>query len=305
MNVCMVMLSKPCTLVRCCLRWSSTYKRQTPAEYCLNLVKKNDYESFLCTLLLPNNVRSSAFAIRAFNTEIALVEDQVKDDQIGLMRLKFWEETLNKTYDGKPPKNPTHLELHRVLQENKLSKHYFKRLIEARFNQLSNSIFINLESLEKYAENTVSSVYYLILEAQGTKDVHTDHYASHLGKAHGIVTLIRSVPYNAQKRKMVLPQDILMKHNVSSESIFQGKSTKELRDVVYDVSCRAKQHFDKALSMKKQIKKESRIIFLSSTIVGNYLEKLQRADFDIFDPKLSKRNNVLPLQLYWNKLLNK
>lgn len=103
----------------------------------------------------------------------------------------------------------------------------------------------NLESLEKYAENTVSPVYYLILEAQGIKDIHTDHFASHLGKAHGIVNLIRSVPHNARKKSIVLPQDILMKHKVSSESIIQGKSSKELSDVIFEVSSRAKQHLDK------------------------------------------------------------
>lgn len=76
--------------------------------------RKNDYENYLCTLLLPNDLRSSAFAIRAFNTEIALVEDQVSDSKIGLMRIKFWEEALNKIYDGQPPQNPASLELHRA-----------------------------------------------------------------------------------------------------------------------------------------------------------------------------------------------
>lgn len=76
--------------------------------------RKHDYENFLCTLLLPNNLRSSAFAIRAFNAEVALVEDQARDSKIALMRIKFWEETLNQIYTDKPPKNPTSLELHRV-----------------------------------------------------------------------------------------------------------------------------------------------------------------------------------------------
>ncbi|OXU22939.1 hypothetical protein TSAR_002272 [Trichomalopsis sarcophagae] len=287
------------------LRWIKTSTKQTPAEYCLDLVRKHDYENFLCTLLLPNNLRSSAFAIRAFNTEVALVEDQARDSKIALMRIKFWEETLNQIYADKPPKNPTSLELHRVLQKTKLTKQYFKRLIEARFNKLNLSTFPNLESLEKYAEHTVSSVYYLILEAHGIKDVDTDHFASHLGKAHGIVTLIRSVPHNAKCRKMVLPQDILMKYNVSSESVLQGTSSKELKDVIFEVSSRAKQHLDMALSLKTRIKKDSHPVFLSHIIVEDYLIKLQKFDFDVFNPKLQKRNSLLPLKLYWKKLFNR
>lgn len=82
------------------------------------IYRKHDYENFLCTLLLSNNLRTSAFAIRAFNTEIALIEDQVQEVNIGLMRMKFWEEALNNIYNDKPPPNPTSLELHRVRIKN-------------------------------------------------------------------------------------------------------------------------------------------------------------------------------------------
>lgn len=80
--------------------------------YCLS--RKNDYENFLCTLLLPHSIKSAAFAVRAFNVEVAQVEDQVSDSRIGAMRLQFWADALNKIYDDNPPRNPVVLELHRV-----------------------------------------------------------------------------------------------------------------------------------------------------------------------------------------------
>lgn len=106
-------------------------------------------------------------------------------------------------------------------------------------------MFPDLESLEKYSENSTSSIYYLLLEANGTKDINVDHVASHLGKAHGIVNLIRSVAHHAQKRNCVLPQDILIKHDVPMESIFRGETSKGLCDAVFEVSSRAKLHLDK------------------------------------------------------------
>lgn len=45
--------------------------------------------------------------------------------------------------------------------------------------------------MEKYAEQTVSSTYYLILEGCGVKNVDADHAVSHLGKAQGIVQQLR------------------------------------------------------------------------------------------------------------------
>ena len=45
---------------------------------------------------------------------MATVEDQVRDTRNGLIRLKFWEDAIDKIYEDSPPKTPTALELHRV-----------------------------------------------------------------------------------------------------------------------------------------------------------------------------------------------
>lgn len=79
-----------------------------------SISRKRDYENFLCTLLLPNNIKTAGFVIRAFNVEIAQVEDQITIKHIGIMRLQFWKEMLNSIYDGVPSETPVALELHRV-----------------------------------------------------------------------------------------------------------------------------------------------------------------------------------------------
>ncbi|KAK7796268.1 hypothetical protein U0070_027634 [Myodes glareolus] len=40
-------------------------------HYCLELLRKRDYESYLCSLLFPAGCRSSVSALRAFNVELA------------------------------------------------------------------------------------------------------------------------------------------------------------------------------------------------------------------------------------------
>ncbi len=44
----------------------------------------------------------------------------------------------------------------------------------------------------------------------GVRDVNADHAASHIGKAFGIVTLLRATPHHASKGKVLLPNDVLM-----------------------------------------------------------------------------------------------
>jgi len=82
----------------------------------------------------------------------------------------------------------------------------------------------------------------------GVENIHADHAASHLGKAHGIVNVIRSVMYDAQRKIVALPQDVLLQHNVSHETVLRYNCTADLRDVIFDIATRAKQHLDKVIS---------------------------------------------------------
>lgn len=80
--------------------------------------RKHDYENFVCTLLLKNTARATAFAIRSFNVEIAKVAEQVSQQNTALMRFIFWEETVEKclTSDIKTvPKHPVAMEMFKVI----------------------------------------------------------------------------------------------------------------------------------------------------------------------------------------------
>lgn len=86
--------------------------------------RKHEYESFLCGLLLKGlDIRSFVFAVRSFNVEIALIRDQVSQKDIGVGRLSFWRNAINKIFQHKSskqdstvdvPRHPVVLELRRV-----------------------------------------------------------------------------------------------------------------------------------------------------------------------------------------------
>lgn len=66
----------------------------------------------MCTLLLDKNIRRTGFAIRAFNIEIATIQDQISDVKIGEMRFKFWENSLIEIHKDKIPNHPILIELY-------------------------------------------------------------------------------------------------------------------------------------------------------------------------------------------------
>ena len=149
------------------------------------ICRKSDYENYLSSLLLPSTIRSTAFAIRAFNVELSQVRDMASNNTIAQMRFQFWKDALEEIYTGRARQHPVALELHRALQQKRLTKLWLRRLIDSRLERLHSKPFSNVDALETFAENSVSPVYYLLLEASGSKEVPSDHAASHLGKAIG------------------------------------------------------------------------------------------------------------------------
>ncbi|CAG7732948.1 unnamed protein product [Allacma fusca] len=230
--------------------------KKSSANYCVNLVRKHDYENFLCTLLWPDTkVRRAMFAIRAFNTEIALVRDQVSQKELGLGRMFFWRDALNQLYSNKlsnkpyVPKHPVVIEMSNVILGNDLSKKWLSNLLDSRERMMTDTPFKDLLELEGYCDQSITSVLYLALELLEVKNVDVDHAASHLGKAIGLSNFIRSIPFNAQRRRVLVPQELLIKNQVSQENFVRNTEREKLQEVVYEIACYAHSHYEKAKSM--------------------------------------------------------
>ncbi|TTA40574.1 NADH dehydrogenase (ubiquinone) complex I, assembly factor 6 [Bagarius yarrelli] len=258
-----------------CRNTSATHSAsQHDQKFCINLVRLRDYDGFVSSLLLPDVARRSAFALRAFN-----VKDSVSQKSIGLMRMQFWKTAVEDLYRDEPPLQPVSTELWRE-------------------KDLEDRAYRNLQELEAYAENTQSSLLYLLLETLGVKDVHADHAASHIGKAQGIVTCLRATPYHSQRRRVYLPMDICMLHGASQEDFIRGSREQNVRDVVYDIASQAHVHLTHARSFSKTVPDAAMPAFLQTVAIDDYLERVRKVDFDIFHPTLQRRNPLLPIQLY-------
>ncbi|XP_025116100.1 NADH dehydrogenase (ubiquinone) complex I, assembly factor 6-like isoform X2 [Pomacea canaliculata] len=260
------------------------------ADYCRELVKKFDFENYLWCLLMPKEVQRAAFAIRAFNVEIAQVRDVVSEKKIGFMRMQFWKDVLQNINEGSPPQMPVAVELAGAVRYFKLSRRYLSHLLEGRADQLEIDGFTSVKEVEKYAENTVSSLHYLMLECLGVKNVHADHAASHIGKAQGLTTLLRATPYHAQQRRVYLPIDIIVKNKVSQEDVIRGRNEQNIRDAIFEVASLAHQHLEIARSFHKDVPKTAVPAFINTVPCDLYLKKLQKANFNVFEPKLQERN---------------
>lgn len=289
---------KTCTLLSRHLS-TSTYAKNRPIDYCVNLVKSRDYENYLCLSLLPQDVQAVGFTVRAFNIEVAQIQETTSNTQTGKMRVDFWRKNISKTYEGLPPNHPVAISLALCLEKQMLAEKWFHKIIDIRERYINNAAFMSLNDAEEYGEYASSSIFYLILESLGVPEhLDSSYAASHLGVACSLVTLIRSTPYFAKNGQVILPTELLVKHKLSQEEVIRNSNQSALKEAIYETASQAHLHLD---GMKKLLDSvpDAKNVYLPYFSCDMFLKHIQKLDFDAFHPSWNKKQWTLPALLWY------
>lgn len=241
--------------------------------------RKSDYDGYMIRNFIPKFRQDAYDALRAFNLELVRLPELVSNPTIGQMRMQFWRDAVNNTFAGKPPKEPIMILLHKVLTELAETqgsspssiRFWLLRLINTREKYMDNRPFTSLAALEEYAENTYSTLMYSTLAALPIRSMHVDHLASHIGKACGIVAVLRGIPLLAapsppvkspsgnsvgtgRNPVLLLPLDVMGEVGLREEDVYrQGPQAEGFQDAVFKVATRANDHLITAREMLKQL----------------------------------------------------
>ncbi|XP_010055531.2 NADH dehydrogenase (ubiquinone) complex I, assembly factor 6 [Eucalyptus grandis] len=282
---------------------------RTAFSHCVQQVRSYDYHHYLCLLELPPNMRKAAFALRAFNVETSRAMDIASDPRIGLMRLVWWQEAIDKIFANKLIEHPTARALSAVVSEFKFSKAWLKRSVEARINDASREVTEmpeTIDELEKYAEDTASTILYTTLQSGGIRSTAADHAASHIGKASGLLLLLKSLPYHASKSRhsLYIPRKVAAKHGLLVEMGGQSEvrldSREKLCDAVFEMASVANIHLQKARELAGTVPVEAIPVLLPAVPAQVMLDTLSQVQFDVFDPRIPR--GVLGISPFWYQL---
>lgn len=278
-------------------------------SYCVEQVRSYDYHHYLCLLELPLHMRKSAFALRAFNVETSRAMDVASDPKIGLMRLLWWQEAIDKIYSNKLIEHPVAQALTHIMSEHKVSKSWLRRSVEARINDAKrevNDIPETLEEIEQYAEDTMSTILYSTLQAGGIRSTAADHAASHIGKASGLSLLLKSLPYHASRNRHFpyIPAKLAEKHGLlvkqGGQSEIRVDSREHLCNVVFEMASVANAHLQKAHDLVGTVPDGAHPVLLPAVPAQVILDTLHHVQFDVFDPRLSR--GILGVSPLWFQL---
>lgn len=264
------------------------YHSRNPGYIDLSNTPTRKFDSPSHTLLafIPPATQNAYLALRAFNIETSRIADIASTTIIRSMRLQFWRDNINSAFAMRPQKQPVSILLTHALADldartqaqGKMSKTWFMRIISEREKYMDGRPYPTMDSLERYAENTYSTLLYLTLQGLPVGSVVADHIASHIGKAAGITAILRGLPLVAfppppnhhsnnmsalggtldnQRRaqgSITLPLDVMARAGVREEDVFRkGAEAAGLRDAVFEVATRASDHLITARQMLKNV----------------------------------------------------
>jgi phytoene synthase len=249
------------------------------------LVRRHDRDRYQTALFAPAARREALFALYAFNYEIARVRETVTHPMLGQIRLQWWRENIAAAFEGGPIRqHPVVEALAAVINELRLTRDHFDRLIDARETDLTDEPPVSLAALEDYAEASSAPLVWLALEVLGVHDSAALAAARHIGIAYALAGLLRLLPF---RTRPTIPVGMSMQTGVG------------------ELSAAASRHLDAGRIHRKAIPRAAIPALLPAVIARRFLARLRRACCDAFDPALLNPDPLQSWRLAASALFNR
>lgn len=263
------------------------------SAYCADLVRTHDFARYASTLFMPPDQRRALLALYAFDVEIARIRDHVTQPLAGEVRLQWWTDMLAGQGHGGVDGNPVAAELLIVIRDWDLPITPLSRLIDEHQFDLYNDPMPTVAALEGYVNDTSSALLGLAARIAAPPSVVTDHLARHAGLAEGFARVIAMLPFDASRRRLFLPAQLLLERGASIEDVFAGQETPKVRGAIDQLLKEAQQHLDAAFALLADVPPEARRVFLPLAVVRRDMRRMTRADSDPFRPQPPSRLSTL------------
>jgi phytoene synthase len=263
---------------------NSTIERASQAaEVITRQAKTNFYYSFL---FLPKLKRQAIETVYAFCRLMDdIVDEDVKVDN-AQEELAYWREEVNLCFSGNPA---TELgkSLKEVLKNFPIKEQYFQDLITGMEMDLNKCRYNTFPELERYCYHVAGVIGLMCIEIFGYKNPATKEYAINLGKALQLVNIIRDLKEDAERDRVYLPQDEMLRFGYSETQLLKGIYNDQFIKLMEYQANRAQSFFENAQSA---LPKADRRTMFAAEIMGKIyhriLEKIIAARYSVFENRI-------------------
>ena len=251
--------------------------------HCEQRVREADKDRFLETLFAPAAHRPALFALYAFNAEIARVRDLAREPMPGEIRLQWWREVVEGGRGEEARAHPVAAALLDAMARHDLPFEPLADLIDAHAFDLYDDPMPTLAHAEAYAAKTSAVLFQLAARILDANAAVTD-LSHHAGIAYTFAEWLRLFPRHAARRQIFISVDILQRYGVSTDDIFSGKATPELRAALAEMRLHIRGHLTVAQERLAAAPQAVLPAFLPLALVRPSLSLMERNGYDPFVP---------------------
>lgn len=279
---------------------------EPPLSDVARLVRRHDRDRYLTALFAPADRRNALMALYAFNHEVAKTRESVTEPMLGRIRLQWWREGLEAAYGGGPIRKHEVLQpLAEAIRRYDLSRSEFEALIDARELDLAAEPPATVAALEAYCADTSGRLQVLALEVLGVRDAAAVTAAREAGIAFAIAGLLRAVPFHARARRQYIPADLAEEVGLDIAALQELKPSPALAAAAKRLAGRAREHLAAARARAAEMPSAALPALLPARLAAAHLGAIERAGFDVFNPRLALPRGGNGLRLAWAALIRR
>lgn len=255
--------------------------------HCDALLRRDDPDRWLASLLLPAEPRPHVHALYAFGFEIARVRRLVSEPLLGEIRFQWWREVLAGERESEAEAHPVAAALRDTIARCDLPMGPLLALIDARLFDLHDAPMPSIEMLEAYAEATAGQLFQsvaLILDPKAGAECA--EAARHAGIAYAVTGLLRALPWHAGAGQVYIPKDMLDRQGALVEAARAGINSPALREALAELRACARRHLDIFAANPASRAGPVATAFLPASLCEAYLRQMDKRAYEPFETKI-------------------
>lgn len=264
-------------------------------QYCQEKTAKSGSSFYYSFLFLPAEQKKAIMAVYAFCREVDDIVDECTDKEIAQKKLAWWHTEIDRVFTDQP-QHPIGKALAQIKDRFALKKHLFEEILQGMTMDLAYQGYQTFEDLRLYCHCVASAPGLLAAEIFGYENSNTLEYAKNLGLAFQLVNIIRDVGEDANRGRIYLPEDELVKFSLTSQDILEKKYTKNFHDLMVYQATRARTYYEKALlALPEADKYQQRCGMIMAAIYFALLTEIEKLHFKVLEQRVS----LTPLRKLW------
>ena len=168
----------------------------------LQTLKKFDTERYIPLGKLGESVLERVAALYVLNLELANIPWKTADKNIAILKLKWWEESIETIeLEHRYKAHPFLKVLGEMVKERKLEKKNLKKLVNARYTNACNEPFLSVDQQTDYIEQTAVNLTCMAMNCFSSDEEVGDRYrlAKYFGMPFGTARLLLGIRALAER----------------------------------------------------------------------------------------------------------